>query len=216
MSSPKYNRTLHLPWSEGRGAEDKIAKSVDSLLGRHIVITEKMDGSNVCLESKGCFARTHVGPPTHKSFDGLKALHAELSYLIGGQYFGEWCYAKHSIKYETLPGYFLMFAIRDGKNLEFWEPWGYVCEVAAELDVPTVPFLWEGEVGSAKELEALTCKLAAMPSACGGEREGVVVRIEEQFRNEDFSKCVMKFVRKNHIQTGDHWKNLEIVKNKLA
>src|SRR5271170_143481 len=140
MSSPKYNRTPHLPWSAGRGADDKVATSVEFLLEHHLVITEKLDGSNTSLEKEGCFARTHAGPPTHKSFDGLKALHAGLKHnlIYGMQYFGEWCYAKHSIEYKELPGYFLLFGVRaldDFDNEEgrwmgpnCWASWDHITE----------------------------------------------------------------------------------------
>ena len=111
----KYPRTLHLPWSKGTTNDDKIATSINSLLNVPIVISEKLDGSNASLEANGCFARTHAGAPTHASFDGLKALHATVKRNIpkGIQIFGEWCYALHSIAYTALPGYFLLFNVRD-------------------------------------------------------------------------------------------------------
>lgn len=214
MSSKKYNRTLHLPWSKGRGDDDKVAKDVSSLLGKHIIITEKMDGSNASLESDGCFARTHSGPPTHTSFDGLKALHASIKYNLseGFQFFGEWLYALHSIAYEELPGYFLLFAVR---HEDIWKSWDYVIQCSLNLKIPTVPVVWSGRVETAKELEALTSELAGQKSICGGEREGLVVRLHEEFEDKNFSKCVMKYVRANHVQTTEHWKDQEIVKNGL-
>jgi hypothetical protein len=42
----KYNRTYHLPYSPGATNDDRISDGVDSLLGKEIVITEKLDGSN--------------------------------------------------------------------------------------------------------------------------------------------------------------------------
>jgi hypothetical protein len=109
-NSPKYNRTYHVTWSAGATNDDKIADSVQSLINIPIVITEKMDGSNTSLERNGCFVRTHSGSPTHISFDGLKALHATIKFKIPDniQIFGEWCYAKHSIEYSELPGYFFV------------------------------------------------------------------------------------------------------------
>ena len=35
--------------------------------------------------------------------------------------------------------------------------------------------------------------------------EGVVVRSAGLFHSDDFSKNVMKFVRKDHVQTDTHW-----------
>ena len=228
MNSPKYNRTFHLPWSEGCTSDDKRAASVASLINVDIVITEKMDGSNSSLEKAGCFARTHAGPPSHPSFDGLKALHAAKRHLIPAnfQLFGEWLYAKHSIAYDKLPAYFMLFNARCMDIPERlidptftcaveWFAWDEVELWADEIGVPTVPVLFKGKVSSEKELKELTLSLMKENSRVGTEREGVVVRVARSFNDEEFSSCVMKFVRKDHVQTGDHWSHKEIVKNKI-
>lgn len=221
--SPKYPRTYHLPWSEGATNDDKIATDLSFLINTPLVISEKLDGSNTSLEANGCFARTHSGPPNHPSFDALKALHANVKYGIPEniQIFGEWCFALHSIPYDSLPSYFLMFGIRDlyvgphGNEMPFWYSWGELEEWSKDLGLPTVPVLWKGTVSSSKELQDLTESLVVQPSVYGKTREGVVVRIEDTFTDSNFSKSVMKWVRKDHVQTSDHWKNQEIVKNKL-
>lgn len=225
MDSPKYNRTFHFPWSPGATNDDKIATSVDRLIGVPIVITEKMDGSNTSLELDGCFARTHSGPPSHPSFDGLKALHAEQRWNIphNMQFFGEWCYARHSIEYTELPGYWLMFNVRNFNPQKvytkmtdiYWESWKSVELWAGLWEVPTVPVLFKGTVKDEKELKELTESFMKQPSACGGIREGVVVRIADDFLDSEFSECVMKCVRANHVQTSEHWKDQEIIRNKL-
>ena len=225
MESPKYNRTYHFPWSPGALNDDKIATSVEGLIGVPIVITEKMDGSNTSLELDGCFARTHSGPPNHPSFDGLKALHAAQRWNIPHdmQFFGEWCFAKHSIEYSELPGYWMMFNVRNFTPTKpyskfkdvCWESWKSVELWAGLWGVPTVPVLFKGTVKDEKELQELTESFMKQPSCCGGIREGVVVRIADEFLDSDFSKCVMKCVRANHIQTTEHWKNQEIIRNKL-
>lgn len=218
MDSPKYNRTFHFPWSPGATNDDKIATSIVSLIGVPIVITEKMDGSNASLEKDGCFARTHSGPPTHASFDQLKALHAATKYLIPDtiQLFGEWCYALHSIAYTELPGYFLLFNVRDlSLSSPYWFSWKDVEISAEQIGVSTVPVLFKGTVSSEKELQELVESLMIQPSVCGGIREGVVVRVAKEFIDDDFSSCVMKCVRANHVQTSEHWKDQDIIKNKL-
>jgi hypothetical protein len=218
MDSPKYNRTFHLPWSPGGTSDDKIAASVESLLNRPLVITEKMDGSNTSLETDGCFARTHSGPPNHPSFDALKALHAIIKYSIpeGIQVFGEWCFALHSISYDTLPSYFLAFGIRDlGSSTPYWFSWSDLEAWTKDMGLTTVPLLWSGSVASEEELQAITESLVKEPSAHGATREGVVVRVASDFNDTDFSKSVMKWVRKDHVQTSEHWKDQEIIRNKL-
>lgn len=226
MDSPKYNRTLHVPWSPGATNDDKMATSVDTLIGIPIVITEKLDGSNASLEQNGCFARTHSGPPDHPSFDGLKALHASIKYKLPQniQYFGEWLYAVHSITYDALPGYFLMFGIREiqitgynGEDNSYWWSWEDIEMFATNLGVHSVPLLWKGQVSSEKELKTITESLVNCPSVYGPIREGVVIRIAGDFQNVDFSKYVMKWVRKDHVSPdNDHWKHKEIVKNGLC
>jgi hypothetical protein len=225
MDSPKYNRTYHLPWSPGATNDDKIGTDLSRLIGCPIVITEKMDGSNTSLESEGCFSRSHAGPPSHPSFSPLKALHASLKHIITPhtQLFGEWCYAKHSIEYSELPGYFMLFNIRylgtdlleGGSGPTVWCEWEAVEMVAEYMGIPTTPVLFKGQVNSEAELKDLVQSLMIQPSACGGIREGVVVRIQDHFHETDFSTCVMKCVRANHVQTSEHWKDQEIVKNKL-
>jgi len=192
-----------------------------------IVITEKMDGSNTSLEFDGCYARTHAGTPTHKSFDQLKALHASIKWNIpeGLQFFGEWCFAKHSIEYAELPAYFMLFNIRalQGtpiilgfvQTFDMWFAWEDVEAWAQKMCLATVPVLFQGTVQSEKELQELVESLMEQPSTCGGVREGVVARVQRSFKDEEFPICVMKCVRANHVQTTEHWKDQEITKNKL-
>lgn len=216
MNSPKYNRTPHFPWSLGCTNDDKISDDLSLLINNEIVITEKMDGSNASLELDGCFARTHSGPPSHASFDGLKALHASVKYKIpeGIQLFGEWCYALHSISYASLPHYFLMFNVRDLKT-NSWLSWEEVEMWAEEIGVPTVPVLFTGSVISIENLKNLSDNFMNEPSLCNGLREGIVVRVRSEFSDKMFSKSIAKNVRKDHVQTTEHWKDQEIIKNKL-
>ena len=156
----KYPRTFHLPWSPGGTSDDKRLTEVTSLLGVDLVITEKMDGSNVCMEREACFARSHGGSPTHPSFDAFKAMHAGIRYAIPVriQIFGEWLWAKHSIAYTNLDGYFQVFGVRacwqDGSR--FWKSLDDLLSFTAGLGLPTVPVLWGGKVSTEVELRHLT------------------------------------------------------------
>ena len=219
----KYPRTPHLPYSPGATKDDKRLQSVTHFLNQHVVLTEKMDGSNVCLERGAVFARSHSGAPKHPSFDALKQLHGQIRHLIHAdeQLFGEWCYARHSIAYTELPGYLMLFGIRtetiDAGTIETrWKDWHSVKMRAHAIGVPTVPEL---EIfscpGVERVLQERVERHAARPSECGGEREGVVVRLLSGFRDEDFPLSVAKHVRANHVQTDDHWSSQAIVKNGL-
>ncbi len=86
---------------------------------------------------------------------------------------------------------------------------------AEELGLWTVPELYSGTVFSEKDLQDLTEKLVSKESVFGKVREGVVIRVADGFEDKDFSNSVMKWVRKDHVQTSDHWRTQEIVRNKL-
>ena len=221
MNSPKYPKTNHFSFSKGASNDDKIATSIEKLIGVPIVISEKLDGSNTSIEADGCFARTHAGAPTHKSFDMLKVLHASVKYIIepGTQIFGEWCYARHSIEYTELPSYFLPFGVRylntDGSTHR-WGSWTDVEMWAGDIGVSTVPVLYTGVVNDEYQLKELVESFMNQPSACGGIREGVVARVAVGFNDDEFSSCVLKCVRANHVSPdNDHWKHQKIIKNKL-
>lgn len=211
-----YPRTYHLPWSPGCTSDDKKMGSVDYLLQAPLVITEKMDGSNVCLERDFCYGRTHNHAPTHSSFDMFKALHAGVKHLIPEhlQIFGEWCYARHSINYSDLASYLMLFGVRD-KNTKEWLDWSRVRESAYDLGVVTVPVLEHGIiVNSISELKSITIQLGEQSSNLGS-REGVVVRRQYRFDGECFPYYVGKYVRKDHVQTTNHWRHQPIIVNKL-
>jgi hypothetical protein len=214
--SKKYNRTLHLPWSLGTTIDDKVAKSAAHFINKQIIITEKCDGSNSSLESDGCFARTHAGPPTHPSFDYLKAFHSSIKDKIpeGFQLFGENCFAVHSIEYTELPYYFLLFGVRDQDN-SIWASWDEVELWSTEIGVPTVPVLFKGLVSSENELKIITTSLMNSKSQLGGELEGLVIRLADSFSDDNFSFSVAKMVRPNHVQTSEHWSHQQLKKNSL-
>lgn len=213
--SAKYPRTPHLPCSPGAGSDDKVLGSVDHLLNIPVVLTEKMDGSNLCMTRHAVFARSHNGPPTHPSFDFAKQLHGELRHAIpdGFSVFGEYLYAVHSIVYSDLPGHFLVFGVREDTTGKWWS-WEMVKQMAEELRLPTVPYMATKMFRRADDFETV-CKALTTDhaSSCGETTEGVVLRVAEEYT--DPSVSVAKYVRANHVQTTEHWTHQEIRKNGL-
>jgi hypothetical protein len=201
----KYGRTYHLPWSPGTTSDDRISKSVESLLGIDIVVTEKLDGENCGMTDGGVYARSHATFTTSAWSREVRALHKqsiENSLGEGVFLFGENMEGVHSIEYLNLTSYFYIFGVRDNG---IWIPWSKVEEYSYLLDLPTVPVLFRGKVEKEKELKSLTEDLVSQPSALGGNREGIVVRNAGEFPNEEFGSNVMKWVRKGHVTTGEHW-----------
>jgi RNA ligase len=214
--SAKYPRSFHLPWSPGGTSDDKRLKRVARLCGEEIVITEKLDGSNLTYARKSVFARSHAGPPTHRSFDLAKAAHARIGHQIDPKLsiFCEYCFAIHSIAYDALPDYSLVFGVRDDVAAS-WYAWDDVKVQAFQLGLPTVPELFRGVVADARALEELTSTLAEQPSAFGGIREGVVVRLARAYADAEFSESLGKWVRKDHVTTDEHWMHQNIRAQKL-
>lgn len=200
----KYNRTYHLPWSPGTTSDDRISKSVASLIGRGIVITEKLDGENNCQMNKGAYARSHADFTISPWSREVRMINDRIKRDIPEDVmiFGENMEGIHSIEYDNLTSYFYMFGVRDNN---IWVSWDEVEEYAFLLDLPTVPVLFKGVVHSEKELKDITESLVKEPSALGGLREGIVVRTADMFHDDDFSENVMKWVRKGHVQTDSHW-----------
>lgn len=77
--------------------------------------------------------------------------------------------------------------------------------LAYYLQLPTVPVLWEGKISSEQELKTLVDYYVTQPSAYGETREGVVIRIANEFPVDEFSHYVCKWVRPNHVTTDEHW-----------
>jgi RNA ligase len=201
----KYNRTFHLPWSPGSTNDDRISNNVDSLLGIEIVITEKLDGENCGMVDQGVYARSHAAFTTSSWSREVRQLHklAVEDELGEGVYlFGENMEGIHSIEYTNLDSYFYIFGLRDN---DIWVDWNKVEEYSYLLDIPTVPVLFKGIVNTTKELQTLVENLVKQPSELGGSREGIVVRNAGMFHDDDFVDNVMKWVRKNHVQTDVHW-----------
>jgi len=101
----------------------------------------------------------------------------------------------------------------------FWYSWSDVEDMANILNIPTVPVLWRGSISSENELKSMIDDIMRQPSTFGKEKEGIVMRIADEFAYDDFSKYVCKYVRANHVQTDCHWtknwKKVELKKDRL-
>jgi ATP-dependent DNA ligase, homolog of eukaryotic ligase III len=201
----KYNRTYHLPWSPGTTSDDRIAKDFTNLLGREIVITEKLDGENCGFTTEGVYARSHATFTTSPWSRKVREIHETFikNKLPQDVYmFGENMEGIHSIEYNSLDSYFYLFGVREDKT---WLSWDDVNEYSLVYDLPTVPVLFRGVVNNHDELKSLTDKLVNQESFFGGMREGIVVRVTDSFIDDEFHKSALKWVRKDHVTTDSHW-----------
>ena len=202
--SKKYGRSFHLPFSPGTTSDDRIAKSVDSLLNQQVVITEKLDGENAGMTRDGVYARSHATFTTSGWSKEVRRMHDFLKHDIAEEMtiFGENMEGIHSIEYENLTSYLYVFGIREGER---WYSWQETEDYAFLMNLPTVPVLFKGILSSASELEEKVLDLVAQPSALGGKREGIVIRLARSFTVEEFPQSLMKWVRKGHVQSDAHW-----------
>ena len=123
----KYPRTQHLQGSRlGEGDEDLSQVPFFEILGKHIVIEEKIDGANsaisfngdgeLFLQSRGHYLGGGYNEHHYNLMKQWANNNKELFYsVLGSRYimYGEWMYAKHTVFYDALPDYFMEFDIFD-------------------------------------------------------------------------------------------------------
>lgn len=154
----KYPRTIHLEGSRLQDGDGKDTLSFQSLIGKHVVLEEKMDGANcgvsfgpndeLLLQSRGHFL---TGGGGERHFNLLKewaVCHQDaLRDVLGQEYimYGEWMYAKHSVFYDRLPHYFLEFDLYERSTQQFLST-KKRGDVLKSIPVVSVPVLFEGVV----------------------------------------------------------------------
>lgn len=202
----KYNRTFHLPCSQEVHDDDKSIETVKDLLNIEVVLTEKLDGGNACVENMKIFARTHAVEAAHPSFSMMRLLVSSLNGFFPEhlKVFGENMQGIHSIIYNPLSSPFFIFNIFD-KEQDIWLSWDEVISFSEKIGIPNVPEIKRGIFKTEKELFSFINDEMKKPSLLGGEREGIVVRRAESFNDSNFETFVGKSVRKGHVQTDEHW-----------
>lgn len=216
----KFPRTPHLVWlgkSPPRGDKLMPASETDEWLRRPMSAEEKVDGANLGLslgtgrlraQSRGHY----LDPRTAGQWKPLwrwlalreDRLRASLAPSIIA--FGEWCYAEHSVLYDSLPDWFLLFDIYDRRERRFWsrlrrDEW------ASDAGLRTVPLIATGVLG----LPALRKLLG--PSHLGSApAEGIYVRWDDG----DWLAKRAKVVRPRWVMVSDdHWSSDALKTNRL-
>lgn len=204
----KFPRTPHIPWSNPKS--DDVSMNLDAysiLCHSPVIVTEKMDGENTTLYADGLHARSldskhHISRSWIKNFwaTNIRGKIPESMRICG-----ENMYAVHSIKYKNLESYFLGFAVFvEDRCLS----WADTLDVFQDLGIVSVRMLLDSRSGlTTSDIQAL--------DYITRNSEGYVVRMSSHFSFENYSKCVGKYVRPNHVQTDEHWMNKPIELNKL-
>ncbi len=173
--------------------------------GQEVVVTEKLDGENTTMYPDHIHARS-MDSRHHPSRTWVKALHGSIAHQIPLRWrlCGENMYARHSIGYDNLKSYFYLFSIWDEHNhCLSWKDTKEWAELLG-LELPLVLYqgLWNETMIRAIKLDL-------------SRQEGYVVRTQAGFAYQDFAKHVAKWVRKEHVQTDQHWMHAEVIPNRL-
>lgn len=229
--SRKYGRTYHFPFSPGTTSDDRISHTYweDIKKLRRVVIGEKLDGENSCINYIDVFARSHAAPTTHPWSEHLKVKRSLILKDIEEndlEIFGENMYACHSIEYTNLEHHFFVFGIRQG---DVWLSWDKVEEWCFLLDLQTVPVLAivnMADYETENDFREYILSIVSKPSTFGSidfyskepcKMEGVVVSNYDGYTSSENGKInstdVFKWVRKDHVKSDEHWsKNWQVAK----
>jgi len=209
----KYPKTYHLNFSPGR--KNKPYYLDRPCWSNGIVATVKMDGENTSLYRSRVHARSEDSGH-HESRSYVKRFWSNISYKIPESYqcFVENLYAKHSIQYDNLPSYVIGFAVYDHKVGEFlsFRDTKYFFE--SVLSIPCAYLVYKGDYEE-NRFEDLCYTWFKDVEYLYGESEGIVVRPVGSFSLHDFPHAVAKYVRQDHVKTGDHWMYQQVERNNL-
>lgn len=219
----RFPHTPHLAWlGAGEPRDDKVLSPAEAreLLSLTVVVEEKLDGANlgfsvsadgrllaqnrshyVAETYSGQFSRLRSWLPAHE-----QALQEALSPNLMA--FGEWCAARHSLTYEHLPDWWLLFDVYDRSEKRFWST-ARRNQWAAKLGLATVPTLTRGNFTAGDLAQMLEAGGSAFSA---GPLEGVVLRQEDA----DWLKARAKLVRAEFTQSIEsHWRSRAIEWNRL-
>ena len=209
MSSVKYPRTPHLPFSPGYAYDDEKLIDIDNLRSEEIVCTEKMDGENTTLYQDHWHARSINGIRKHESRDWMAAYWAKKRAVIARKDIrvcGENMYAQHTIPYKDLLSYFYVHSVWEANECYSWDDTVKFC---ANNDFTLVPVLYRGPFS----FEALTSVAAKLDVKT---QEGFVVRRTQEIYLDTFHCHCAKWVRPNHVSDQQkHWFASKVIKNGL-
>lgn len=214
----RFPRTPHLAvLGPVEVRDDKVMspEAARAFLDEDITVEEKADGENLGLsvvdgrlvaQSRGSYVE--LGG---QSFRGLAAWLAPRASRIAGELgqdlilFGEWCAVRHSVPYDALPDWLLVFDVYDHRTQTFWQ----LDErdlLAEALQLALTPRLAKGRF----DLTDLQQRLG-MSRLGDTPMEGLVLRHIERPAER------AKLVRPEFLEAiGQHWRSQPVELNRLA
>lgn len=218
----KFPSTPHLATLAGVDIrEDKVLSESerDECLLHELVIEEKVDGANlgISFDSEGNVRAQNRGAYLHlpgsgqwkKLGDWLAPRTDTLFEHLSDHFilFGEWCYAKHSVFYDSLPDWFLGFDVYDKRFGRFLSSERRDA-LLMEMRIVQVPVIARGHFAYMEILKLLSAsKLSDQPA------EGLYLRFDQG----DWLAQRSKLVCPAFIQSVEqHWSRAAIKPNRLS
>jgi hypothetical protein len=218
----KFPHTPHLAWlGPGQPRDDKVMDPAEraTLLSSEIVVEEKVDGANIGIsivngsirvQNRGTVLESGAHPQFQPLWAWLAPRQVQLETLLGTDLilFGEWCYARHTVRYSRLPDWFLAFDVYDRTMRRFWST-ERRNTLLLSAGICQAPQLRRGRFS----LDQLISLLDTTASALGGATlEGLYVRCDDG----EWLVQRAKLVHAEFVQSIDeHWMSRPLERNKL-
>ena len=185
-----------------------LAKKQEQLLLRgNCIVTEKVDGANT-----GIFCKKDKW--LQKKRANIDFSHPQFSFFQNEWYwnnkekikqlpdnivvYGELLRCVHTIYYNRLPDWWIVFDIYDLKKNKY-KDWKEVINICEDVGLYTVPFIYEGKIKSKNQL----LDLMSNKSKFGDRAEGIVVK---NYRQQATGKYVKPEFRKEvECDDSKHW-----------
>jgi ATP-dependent RNA circularization protein (DNA/RNA ligase family) len=189
-----------------------------SLLDGEVVVEEKLDGANIGISTDTAIRVQNRGQYLISPFSGqftrvsgwLASHEASLQGHLSENLilFGEWCTARHSLDYPTLPDWFLGFDVYDRAAARFWSTKRRNA-LLGQVGLTAVPEVFRGALDLQRLKNLVLHKQSAFRP---GPLEGVVIRKE----NDRWLETRAKLVHPNFTQAIDeHWTHRRTEWNRL-
>ena len=214
----RFPHTPHIDWlGDGMPRDDKVLTEpeIEALLAQPIRVEEKLDGANlgISLRATGELRAQNRGQyllePFAGQFSRLNSWLGQHQYALCDNLqsdwivFGEWGAARHSLDYDNLPDWFVVFDVYDRTEQKFWS-----CArrnaLAEKLGLAVVPTLYQG-AATLPELKELLAHASSRYRE--GNPEGIVMRQDSEL----WCEARAKLVRADFAQSiEEHWRSRAI------
>lgn len=216
----KYEKTyrIKIPQFNVKGKFHLSKDELRHLLNGKVVVEEKLDGANTGiirhktgfhLQKRGSLVSTSE----HEQFQFFHnwASYQNYNKLMklpqGYTVYGELMYAVHSLYYDRLPDWFLVFDVWN-KRKDKWMNQRDRESFCNDHDLHMVPKIYEGHLTVQELFDIIPKK-----SAFGDEAEGVVVK---RYNKKGYIRGKLvrpEFIKR--IEEGEHWSKYNIKTNKI-